>query len=113
MLDLVTKEWTDQFGITTPIKELRDNHLFNIQKFLSRRIKDKQNYIANRQSYWENMACAYEAEYGEKDWYCGSAFTDVEEAGEEDYNRLKVALMLISQEVRRRSINNRIACWCP
>lgn len=105
MLDLITKEWTDQKGRATPLVNLEDRHLLNIKGFLSRLVKDRENFISRRQLYWEGVACRYDAEYSGKDWYIpGSAFHDVENAGEDDFNRLKVSLMLVSKEIRRRDL---------
>ena len=84
---------------------MEDRHLLNIQKFLSKLVRNKGEYISNRQDYLGVLACDYDARYYDKDWYMpGSAFADVEGAAEEDFNRVKVALMVISGEVRRRGL---------
>ena len=102
MLDLATREWTDKEGKVTSLKRLESSHLVNIREFLRRLVKNKDDYIARRRAYWYAVARQYDAEYCDKDWYYGDAFNDVEDAGKDDYNRLKIALMLVSEETRRR-----------
>jgi hypothetical protein len=101
MLDLYTKEWTDQLGNTTKLSKLEDNHLLNIQRLLKKTLRNPEKIRAQV----ESSAVAYDTEFSDKDWWFPTATpssveTDIEWA----LNQLKVSLILVSQEVNKRKL---------
>ena len=94
MYDPYDGTWTDANGRIWKLTELEPQHLFNIQRYLSRRLRNLEIAVAQ-----ENLfAAAYNAEYEDKDWFSPALEADIDEVQGE----LKVALMKVSEEVNRR-----------
>lgn len=98
MLDIGTCVWTDSTGKSTQLVLLSDSHLLNIQRFLKKRLSNRDARLLEM----SNLVERYYAEYSDKDWFSG--MPDVEEDVELETGELRVELMLVSAEVRRRGL---------